>query len=40
MPEEELKWDTTLENSKEQSTKFTNEPLNEHKRGRTQKNDW
>lgn len=40
MLEEELKWNATLENSKEQLTKLALDALKENKRYQTQKNDW
>ena len=40
MLEEEIKWEATLHNSKQQLTKLAEEALNEHQSGLTQKNDW
>lgn len=40
MLDEEIRWDATLNNSKEQLSKLAHEALNEHKSGKTQKNDW
>ena len=37
---EEIKWDSTLQNSQKQLNKLAQEALNEHQSGKTLQTDW
>lgn len=38
--DDELKWESTLENSQDQLIKLAEEALNEHKAGKTKQVEW